>query len=387
MKLKKVLKIGISLGFLLVFESKVNAQITVVASKDLIDGKPRNSIVLGGYVKLVATFDYLGLPNGSSFNMIEIPTENDVANQSLNFNAWQSRIKLKNIFRTKKKQEIFANIEGDFHGSGGGGFRLRHAYVKFNNWTVGQTSTVFSNDDVWVNISDFDGPPVGTWVRQPQIKYTLDLNKNNQFNFSIEDPVIDFRNRAVLDSTGVPTKPFLPDLVSNFRHQFNGGNFQLSGIVRMLSYKKENRREEALGYGGMISGTFKILKKDLFIYQALAGKGIERYLVGLGGYGFDAVLFEDKLETLPVYGGYLAFQHFWNSNLNSSFIYGYQEVQNKLDANYSNIFIGNYYSANLFFYPIENINLGFEFVYGDKTNYLDHKGRNHRFYFTMEYSF
>lgn len=367
--------------------TSMSSQIIEVESKEFINGKPRNTIVLGGYVKLVVAYDYLGLPNGSSFNMIEIPTVNDVENRSINFNAWQSRIKLSDTYTTNKNEEINAFLEGDFHGGNGGVFRLRHAYVHFKNWTIGHTNSVLTNNDVWVNISDFDGPPVGVWVRQPQIRYTLILDKTNQFNFSIEDPVLDFRKPQNVDSLLTPTKSYIPDFLANYRHQFKGGNFQLSAVGRLLAYQNGSTRETTFGYGATFSGTFFILKKDLFIYQGLAGKGIERYLVGLGGYGLDAISYKKELYAMPVYGGYVGYQHFWNSNLNSSVMYGYQEVQNRLYADYSNVFVGNYYSANLFFNPIEHILMGFEFVYGDKTDYLDQKGRNHRFYFTMEYSF
>lgn len=356
-------------------------------SKDTIGDRPRNTIGIGGIIKLVTTYDYLGLPNGSSFNMYEIPTTNDKKNPSLMFNAWQSRIKIKNNFITKKKEEVIGYIEGDFSGATPGGFRLRYAYVKFKNWTIGQTDSGMSNLDVWVNISDFDGPPVGTWVRQPLIKYTLNLDTNNQFNFSIEDPVLDYAQIDDLDPDLIPTKPVIPDFVFNYRHKFKSGNFQFSSVARVLAYKKNDVRERTLGYGATFSGTFNLFKKDLFIYQGLIGKGIERYLVGLGGYNLDAVPFNNKLEALPVYGGYFGYQHYWNSNLNSSFLYGYQKVENNLYKDFSNPFEGNYYSANLFFDPIENVSFGFEFVYGDRKDINDNSGRNHRAYFTVEYSF
>ena len=369
-----------------------HAQNLFINSKDSIGGKPKSIIGLGGYVKLVAAYDYLGLPNGSSFNMIEIPTMNDVENRTIDFNAWQSRIFIGNTYTTKKNQTINAYIEGDFHGNGGGGFRLRYAFANFKNWTIGLANSSFTNVDVWVNISDFDGPPVGTWVRSPQVKYTWNLNESNQFNFSIEDPVTDYRTNTILDTIISPTKSFIPDVVSNYRHQFIGGNFQASAVLRLISYKNGENREQTYGYGANFSGTFNVFKRDVLYYQALAGKGIERYLVGLGGYGLDAISYNNKLEALPVYGGYLGYTHVWSPlgselNMNSSFIYGYQKVQNKLYSEYSDVFVGNYYSANLFFTPIEHINLGFEFIYGDKKDYDNEVGRNHRFYFTMEYVF
>lgn len=372
---------------LCVITTAATSQVLQIDSKELVGGVPKNSLELAGYVKLVIAYDYLGLPNGSSFNMIEIPTINDVENRAISFNAWQSRIKLTNSFITNKEEKIKACLEGDFHGGNGGGFRLRHAYVNFRNWTIGQTNTVFSNSDVWLNIADFDGPPVGVWVRQPQVRFTLNLGERSQFNFSIEDPVVDFRKQANVDPQITPTKSYLPDFLVNYRHGFNGGNFQLSAVGRVLAYQNGDVRQKTYGYGGSFSGTFSLFKKDLLIYQALAGRGIERYLVGLGGYGLDAVSYENRLHALPVYGGYLGYQHFWNKTVNSSIMYGYQEVQNKFYADYAHIFVGNYYSANLFFYPIENVAVGLEFVYGDKKDYLDQKGRNHRYYATVEYSF
>lgn len=386
------IKIVIFSLFIFFFINDVNSQNLYITSKDSIEGHPKNRIGIGGYIKLVATYDYLGLPNGSSFNMVEIPTVNDVENRTIDFNAWQSRIFIGNTYLTKKNQPINAYIEGDFYGNGGGGFRLRYAFVNFQNWTIGQANSSFTNVDVWVNISDFDGPPVGVWVRQPQVKYTWNVNQSNQFNFSIEDPVVDYRTNTILDTIITQSKSYIPDVVSNYRHQFQSGNFQLSGVFRLISYKNGENRQETYGYGMNFSGTFNVLKRDVLYYQGLVGKGIERYLVGLGGYGLDAISYNDELVALPVYGGYLGYTHVWSKpdsdlNLNSSFIYGYQMVENNLYPEYSNIFIGNYYSANLFFTPIERINLGFEFVYGDRKNYLDELGRNHRFYFTMEYVF
>lgn len=376
----------------LIFSQALIAQNLFITSKDSVAGKPKSVIGLGGYVKLVAAYDYLGLPNGSSFSMFEIPTTNDTENRTINFNAWQSRIFIGNTYITKNNQTINAYIEGDFHGNGGGGFRLRYAFANFQNWTIGLANSSFTNVDVWVNISDFDGPPVGVWVRAPQVKYTLNLDQSNQFNFSIEDPVTDYRTNTILDTIISPTKSYIPDIVSNYRHQFDGGNFQASGVFRLISYKNGENREQTYGYGANFSGTFNLFKQDVLYYQAVAGKGIERYLVGLGGYGLDAVSYNTKLTALPVYGGYVGYTHVWSPlgselNMNSSFIYGYQKVQNKILSDYSDVFVGNYYSANLFFTPIEHINLGFEFIYGDKRDYDNNLGRNHRTYFTMEYVF
>jgi len=372
----------------------VSSQILSIESKDSINGHPKNSTFVGGYVKLVSAYDYLGSTNGAAFNLISIPTVGDVKNAALTSNGYQSRMKIRNIYYGDNGDRVEAYVESDFHGAGSGGLRLRHAWVKYKNWKIGHSDSNFGNGDVWLNIVDFDGPPVGTWVRQPQVTYTLPINENNQFNFALEDNVVDVRKEVQVGAS----KAYLPDFVANYRRSFKGGTLQLAGVSRIITNSSDSSREKINGYGAHLSGTFNLLEKDLFMYSGIAGKGIERYLVGLEGYGLDAAPdANDKLQALPIYGGYLGYQHYWNSNFNSSFMYGYQrlksdkEVDITLDdvSNYSKVdFIGQYYSANLYFSPVEKVHLGFEFVYGDlKDNILDQKGRNHRMYFTMEYWF
>ncbi len=73
-------------------------------------------------------------------NLIEIPTGDIELNPRLSANAYQSRIIIDNFVKVKEDYlDIY--IEGDFHGSGDGGFRLRHAYLAYKGWLFGQTWT------------------------------------------------------------------------------------------------------------------------------------------------------------------------------------------------------------------------------------------------------
>lgn len=75
-------------------------------------------------------------------------------------------------------EKITGKIEGDFYGSSSndnGNLRVRHAFLKYGNWTVGQTSTLFASDNV-PNGVDWNGV-IGDsdYGRNPQIRYTAQV--------------------------------------------------------------------------------------------------------------------------------------------------------------------------------------------------------------------
>src|SRR5699024_2350252 len=59
--------------------------------------------------------------------------------------AYQSRFGIPTTTPTASG-DLKTRIEGDFFGSGGGEFRLRHAYGEWNGLLAGQTKTNFGSD-------------------------------------------------------------------------------------------------------------------------------------------------------------------------------------------------------------------------------------------------
>ena len=83
----------------------------------------------------------LRVPNESAMHLPSIPTSRDSVAGDPQYHAdmYQTRIILASAFQTKKLGEISSYIEMDFYGNGGGGLRLRHAYIRFLNLRIGQT--------------------------------------------------------------------------------------------------------------------------------------------------------------------------------------------------------------------------------------------------------
>ncbi len=69
------------------------------------------------------------------------------------------------------------------------GFRVRHAYGQFAGLLVGQTWSTFMDVDNFPETVDYNGPPGGTFIRQPQIRYAYATPKAGTFTVALENSV------------------------------------------------------------------------------------------------------------------------------------------------------------------------------------------------------
>lgn len=364
------------------------SQIYTYTSGDTASKSPDIISQIKGSVKTIFVWDQVGLKNGSAMNLIEIPTGDVELNPRLSANAYQSRIIIDNKVRVEEDY-LDVYIEGDFHGAGNGGFRLRHAYLAYKGWLIGHSWSAASDGDSWVTIADFDGPTTGAWVRQPTIRYTGALSKGWTWTGALEAPFNDLSRLNEIDTTFRGAEPRYPDLLFNVRHNYSKGHVQLAAIGRYLYYRKNNDVRTTFGAGLVLTGTHRLTPKDLITYQLVAGSGIERYMVSFGGRGLDALPSRDskELETLPIIGGYLGYKHHWHQKLFSSFVAGYCSVRLPESYNPQSIFRGIYASTNLFWNPVPKLTIGPEVVFGDHLDFEGNYGKNWRIYFMAEYFF
>ena len=165
-------------------------QLLKLHSKDSLNGLPKKEFYTTAWVKMNAFYDFQGIPNESSMHLPSIPTEREGIAPDPQFHADlnQTRViwisfsmstKIDSDWRSHCASEFPENrIETDFFGNGGGGLRLRHAYARFMNFRIGQTWSGFTDEESWPNITDFDGPSTGAWVRSAQIAYFIRPTEN-----------------------------------------------------------------------------------------------------------------------------------------------------------------------------------------------------------------
>lgn len=351
------------------------------------------SIQIGGFVQLDAITDTNNIGSKDSFVVSSIPTSGESAGGT-NFSVRQTRLFVKTEAPTSWGP-LVTYVEGDFFGPDGTDLRLRHAYGQIgerHQLLAGQTWTTFMDASVYPAIFDYQGPNGMVLVRQPMVRYTEEVRDDLLFQVALEDPNPDLSHDAAIN--GSSTSLF-PDLTGNVRWSPEWGHLQLAGILRQLTFDPpEGSRSTEVGWGLNFAGAVNVGepivkgKQDNVVFQLAGGKGIANYFNDTNGLGFDGfVNGRGNLEALGVYGGFVAYQHYWSAKWASTFGYSYLQVDNSADQGGGAFRLGHYAVANIMFYPTERVWMGIEALYGIRQDKDGNTGDDGRVSFSVQYRF
>ena len=94
-----------------------------------------------------------------------------------------------------------------------------------------------------------------------------------------------------------------------------------------------------------------------------------------------------EAEAVPLLGVVAYYDHYWSDKWSSSIGYSFTEVDNTNFQDPGAFQKIDYASGNLLYYPVENVMLGGELMWGERTNNDDASEDNVRFQFTVKYNF
>ena len=233
--------------------------------------------------------------------------------------------------------DVTGFIEMDFLGGGGNQIisnsshpRLRHAFIKYKNFTVGQTWTTFMNTSALAEAADFGGPlNASAFIRQGQVRYT-----NGGLQVSLENPNSD---------KGDGSQDSIPDVIAKYTFKGDWGNVSVSGLARQLNTAGGDT-ESALGFG--VAGRIKTSGKDDIRFQVHGGE-TGRYV----GVVAARDLVGEEVEETTSY--MVAYRHFWNDDTRSTVFYGSTDAD-KADTK------RNHVAVNLFKNYTKQLSFGVE---------------------------
>lgn len=352
----------------------------------------------GGYIKLDAMWsDYsAGAPAGSSVGRdFYVPStltvgSDDSSDAVFDMHARESRFNFGTATLLDNGKTIKTKIELDFLASAPGGNervsnsyspRIRHAFISYDGWLFGQTWSNFQNVGALPEALDFVGPAEGTvFVRQSQIKYTT-----GAWSFSLENP------ESTITTAGggmaVTDDASLPDFTARYTHKADWGNFVVAALARQLTYKVGGVDADETSFGVSASGMVK-LGEDNLKFMLTQGKGLGRY-VGLN-VARGAVLNGDDLDAIDSTSGFIAYQHKWNSQWRSTFLYSFLSADNdeNLLAMYGDPTESSQsYSANILYSPVKRLTFGAEFKHAERELESGVDGDMDRLQFSVKYAF
>ena len=386
-------------------EDKVNEMFAAKKAEEEEQAK-KHSYAFGGYIK--SDFIYSDYGEGSSsgagrdwYIPSTIPVGDGEGQSYLDFHVKESRINFKTNHLLDNGAKLGAFLEMDFQLSGQGDERisnswsprLRHAFLTYNNWLVGQTWMTFFNVGALPENLDFVGPAEATvFGRQPMIRYT-----NGGWQFAVENPettVTPYTGKKC-DAEGkncvtryVYDHNTMPDVVARYNMTGDWGGFTIAGIWRQLRYDNGGGADDSTeGYGISLSGKMNAFGRDDFRWMATFGKGLGRY-VGIN-MSAGAVLDADgNLHAIDTTGVFASYRHFWNEKWRSNLTYGYMAIDNDTALTGTGVSKdASSWHVNLIYSPQPKLDFGVEFLYADRTIESGADGDMKRIQFSAKYAY
>jgi hypothetical protein len=349
---------------------------------------------IGGFVKgtFVKSFDPLATTDRFIVGSIPVGASEAGVEEETSLTANQSRLNLE-MRETTGVGDLRAFVEADF-ASSGDTFRLRHAYGQYKNLLTGKTWSTFYDPLAGPEEIDFEGINGRTILRQTQIRWFPRIGRDWNLQVALEDP-----NSQVseIDFTGSPDEndptynpgfgsetisngvSDLPDFIASIRRTwFKRWHLKTAFVAHQVraQYSQEPGlpvRDE-IGWGLSTSGAFKagwLDDRDNIKFQFIFGDGIGRYVNDPSSVGGQDGVFKpdgSDIRTLPIIAGFAAYQHWWTDSLRSNFIFSGVRVDNhdfQPDDAYKRTIRA---STNLFWSPTSRVDLGAEFIWGERTN-------------------
>jgi hypothetical protein len=282
-------------------------------------------------------------------------------------------------------------------------FRLRHAYGEWGSLLAGQTNSIFMDIDVFPNVIDYWGPNGMVFWRNVQIRWTPWRTEHSSFAIGIEEPSNDVDTGQIREfdpelGADIQSDEKIPNLAAHWRTKGDWGHVQVAGILRDLGYDTKGTpnnepKGDELGWGVNLSGTINTWGRDKILLQYVYGHGIASYM---NDGGMDLAP-EGRLpsgtdpgnadaKAVPLTGIVAYYDHYWNDEFSSSIGYSTTFVDNTNLQTDDTFESAQYTSVNLLYYPVKNVMVGGELLWGD-LEYKDGQSEDDtRVQFSVKYS-
>jgi hypothetical protein len=346
---------------------------------------------LGGYIQLDMIHDLKG-DQGRAVDMTALPIDGGQRRNTTTFSTRTSRLNFKTstpvdgaTIKTRLEFDFFT-AEGSETYTNSARPRLRHAYGQVGNWLAGQTWSTFMDVDSLPETLEFTGPTGQVFIRQPMLRYTMATGAKSSLALAVENPQADARDAA----GNVTAQDRGPDIAANWTVEGDFGHFSLRGLVRPLRVEDGSAANQATttGYAASVAGSLKLGAADTVLYQATAGKGAGRYIQDANSAAAYAPAPAD-LAAQKAVGGFLGVQHQWAAGTRSTFVYA--RTRNTNDAGFGAVAGLNKSTrevhANIITSPYKQVDVGLEYVWGERKQEDGQKGEMSRLQAAVKFSF
>ena len=264
---------------------------------------------------------------------------------------------------------LSGKVEVDF--LGGAGFdnlRIRHAYISYANWLIGQTWSNFATPDYIPETVDALVYAGGSIKRTPQVRHTSTFSPETNLVVAVEDP----------KDTNPGIKQRLPALTARLNHKF-ADNFAVS--ARAMGHEKRVNEDEEMAWGVGLGAKYDIVPGTTLKADYYHVKGDSSFISNANTGVITAVngdLLQSEFDSISV-----GLTQQFNDKLRGTLGYGYMSFDD--DQRYTDALIASTPAdaaqsnatrankdlwqawANVFYSPTKPLSFGLEYVYGERT--------------------
>ncbi|OTG79642.1 hypothetical protein B9T33_10890 [Acinetobacter sp. ANC 5054] len=251
--------------------------------------------------------------------------------------------------------DVGGKIEVDFLGANDS-LRIRHAYLTYDNWLIGQTWSNFAVPDYMPETIDALGYVGGAVKRTPQVRYSYKFDPATNLVVAAEDSKDDSSNMR------------LPALTARLNHKFSD---TLAVSARAMATEKKTDADTETAWGLGLGAKLDLSDQTVVKADYYHVKGDSSF-VSWANSGFVTNADKDIIASNEFDSITLGITQQFNAQLRGTLGYGYM----KADKNnrYINAFADKTKInkdlwqawANVFYSPTKPISLGLEYVYGER---------------------
>ena len=274
--------------------------------------------------------------------------------------------------------KVGGKVEVDFAGTNDA-LRIRHAYLTYNDWLFGQTTSNFLSNHA-PEMIDFSTNIGGGTARVPQVRYSHKLAPATQLFVSAERG----------DSSGTGIKYSLPNLTAKLTQGFAEGKGSVSARALVENYKSTAADDNETGWGVAAGVNYQVSAPLKISADVSHVVGNSNYLYGSNSAYVGNATNSNSIEQNEFNAVQVGATYKFSPKLRSTLAYGAILADDDTDYAALNTTANEKVQQawiNFIYTPVAPIDLGVEYVNGKRDTFAGPSYKDNRVGLMAKYSF
>ncbi|WP_180051489.1 DcaP family trimeric outer membrane transporter [Acinetobacter sp. YH12211] len=289
--------------------------------------------------------------------------------------------------------KVGGKVEVDFASSDNSkseNLRIRHAYLTFNDWLFGQTTSSFASVHApeMIDFSTNIGGSGGS-ARVPQVRYSQKLAPATQLYVSAEEG-----NSKATETGDLSYR--LPVLTAKVTQGFADGKGLASARALVEHYKSDAANDDKTGWGAAVGANYQVVEPLKVSADVAYMKGNSNHLYGSNS-AYSVV--GNSIEQNEAVAVQVGATYNFSPKLRSTLAYGALFADDSTDyARAAAVAVTAATNAdanekvqqawiNFIYSPVKPVDLGIEYINGERETFKGQKFSDDRVGFMARYSF